>query len=216
MKRRDFLAITAMGTASLPVLARARSWLDIRPAAAAGIDHAIFDARFEDSRLFGRILRGRGHAVSAFHGDVTGLWSGYLDNRWRGSTDIIAGQTDRECFVYLSQLAMGHGVYPKFWIEHTPAPGGGITHGINGPAGAVAVAAGELAGVAGWSSTTARLLGFLDLHKTAGTVRGTAHSGLVAAAGDSTGEREAILVSWIMAPTRQTRLSRRSRPEKKA
>lgn len=206
MKRRAFLAITATGTASLPVLARAHSWPGVQ-AAAAGLDHAIFDARFGAARRFGRTLRGAGQAVSAFHGDVTALWSGCLDARWRGSTDIIAGLTDRDCFLYLSQLAAGHGFYPKFRIEHTPAPGG-IIHRLQGPAGAVARAGAELAGEADWPSAVARLFTTLDLEESSRTMRKSVHSRLSWAA---TREENAHLVSWIMVPTRQTRLSRRSR-----
>lgn len=210
MKRRDFLAITATGTASLPVLGRKRSWLGMKPLESTGIEHTVFDDRYEEARIFGKTMHRMGHAVSPFHGDVTDLWSGYLDVRWRKSADSIAGLTNKDCFFCLSQLAVSHGVYPKFRIEHVFSPKGGVSHEINGPADAVARAGRMLEGEVNWAPVIARLLNSLDLENTSASVRRTASAGTAAPDQQAGGKRELILVSWVMTPTRQTRVSRQS------
>jgi len=210
MKRREFLAITAASTASLPVLARCRTRLNAAPALSAGIDSAIFDARFAQARRFGRILHGQGCTVSGFHGDVTALWSGRLDAGWRESADTVAGQTGKDCFFCLSQMAISHGVYPKFWIEHVFMSGGGVSHVLNGPANAVARAAGKLEAASDWVPATARLFASLEVQNASKIVRKTVHAGTADSGRDATGTRDEILVSWIMGPTRQVRLARRA------
>jgi hypothetical protein len=210
MKRRTFLAIAATGTASLPVLGRNRSWPGMKTVAADSIEHAIFDDRFEEARRFGRTMHRLGYAVSPFHEDVTDLWSGYLDARWRKSADSIAGLTVKDCFFCLAQLAASHGVYPKFWIEHVFTPDGGVLHEINGPANTVAKACRLLEGEVNWAPVAARLLGSIDLENTSTTARQAVPAGMTGSGRQAAGERDKILVSWVMTPTRQTRLSRQS------
>lgn len=210
MKRRDFLAIAATGTASLPVLGRNRSWLGIKTVQAGNIEHAVFDDRFEEARIFGRTMHRMGVAASSFHEDVTDLWSGYLDVRWRKSAESIAGLTVKNCFFCLSQLAAGHGVYPKFWIEHVFNPKGGVFHEINGPANAVAKAGSMLEGEPDWAPVAARLLACIDLENSPKTVSQAVSAGTTGPARQAAVERDKILVSWVMTPTRQTRLSRQS------
>lgn len=209
MKRREFLAITAASSASLPVLARGRAWLNTAPEESAGIDFAIFDDRFAEARRFGRILHGRGCAVSGFHGDVTALWSGRLDTGWRDSADTVAGQTDKDCFFCLSQMAVSHGVYPKFRVEHV-FTAGGVSHLLNGPADAVARAAAKLEAASDWVPATARLLASLDVQNASEIISKTVHAGPADGGRDAAGTRDAILVSWLMGPTRQARRARRA------
>ena len=149
-----------------------------------------------------------GYAATPFHEDVTDLWFGYLDARWRKSAESIAGLTVKNCFFCLSQLAASHGVYPKFWIEDVFTPGGGVLHDINGPANAVAKAGSMLEGELDWAPVAARLLGSIDLENTYATVRQAVSAGTAGSGRQAAGERELILVSWVMTPTRQTRLSR--------
>ncbi|MEJ2761484.1 MAG: hypothetical protein P8126_08105 [Gammaproteobacteria bacterium] len=210
MKRRDFLAITATGTASLPVLGRKHSWLGMQPLGGTGIEHAVFDDRFEEAKIFGGAMHRLGYPVSPFHGDVTDLWSGYLDVRWRKTADGIAGLTDKDCFFCLSQLAASHGVYPKFRMEHVFTPNGGVSHVINGPANAVAKAGRMLEGKVNWPLIAARLLSSLDLENTSASVRQAVSAGTAVSGRQVAGERDKILVSWVMTPTRQTRVSRQS------
>lgn len=210
MKRRDFLAIAATGTASLPVLGRNRSWLGMKTMGADSIEHAVFDDRFAEARIFGRTMHRMGYSVTPFHEDVTDLWSGYLDARWRKSAESIAGLTVKNCFFCLSQLAAGHGVYPKFWIEHVFSPGGGVFHEINGPANTVAKAGSMLEGELDWARVSARLLASIDPENTSATVRQAVSAGTTGSGRQAAAERDKILVSWVMTPTRQTRLSRQS------
>lgn len=209
MKRRRFLAIATAGSAALPVLARGRALPAMQQAASSGIDLAIFDDSFQEAHHFGRTMRRAGVTVRSFPGDVTALWSGYLDVRWRKSADSVAGLTDKDCFFCLSQMAVSHGVYPKFWIEHVLTAGGSIAHVINGPADAVDRAAGKLAAASDRVPDTARLLASLDPEHTSGIVRKSVDAGIPGPGGDIAGPRDLILVSWLMAPTRQTRLTRR-------
>jgi hypothetical protein len=210
MKRRDFLMVAATGTASLPVLGRNHFWPGMKTMEADNIEHAVFDDRFAEARIFGRTMHRMGYAVSSFHEDVTDLWYGYLDARWRKSAESIAGLTVKNCFFCLSQLAAGHGVYPKFWIEHVFTPGGGVFHEINGPATAVAKAGRMLEGELDWAPVAARLLGSIDLEYTSATVKQAVSAGTPGSGRQVAGERDKILVSWVMTPTRQTRLSRQS------
>jgi len=209
MKRRRFLAIATAGSACLPVLARGYTWPATQQAASTGIDLAIFDDRIREAHRFGRTLRRAGVTVRSFSGDVTALWSGRLDAGWRKSADSVAGQTDKDCFFCLSQMAVSHGVYPKFWIEHV-FTAAGVSHVINGPADAVARAGRELAGKPDWAPAAARLLASLDPTRSSGSVRETVHAGAAAPGLETAGDRDVVLVSWLMTPTHQTRLTRRA------
>lgn len=201
MKRRDFLAFTTTATAALPVLAGHSEWGGRGRTNLNGISHAIFDERFTNSIVFGRTMRDMGCSVSSFHGDVTQLWSGYLDLQWRLTSETTAGQTTKECFFCLAQLSAGHGMYPKLWIEHSLHADGTISHEINGPIDRQSAATADLADSINWSQRAAELLISLDLSSS--THKGnhsTPHCSVLNSC------PETSLMSWVMMPTRQTQL----------
>lgn len=208
MKRRTFLAVSATA-AAFPALAGDRP-VTFGSGNPNGIARVVFDDRFGECRQFGQALQGLGCTASSFSGDVTDLWSGLLDREWRDSATVIAGQTTGRCFFCLARMAAGHGVYPKFRIEHTQVPGGGVLHEIHGSEDAVDRAGKELAGTDNWIAATAGLLDFISregLHVNAARPE---HTQITGPGLPVSGHRPGSLVSWVMGPTRKTRLNKQS------
>jgi hypothetical protein len=205
MKRRDFLAYTTSATATLPILAVQPGRAGNKLATTGTIGHVIVDQRFTDARMFGKAMHDLGCSVSCFHGDVTQLWSGRLDLQWQRTAEVTAGQTTKECFFCLAQMAAKHGLYPKLWIEHVTESDGAVRHEINGPIRVAPAAASDLEASDDWRQSLASLFASVDLSvDTPGSNRQVGNMS------DFNTYRGRSLVSWIIAPTRQTQLRKMS------
>lgn len=89
-------------------------------AASQGVDLWVHDARYAQTPLAAALSR---TAVLA-DGDVTGLWTGTLDDKWRARGFVIAGTTGSDALFVLEQLAWGRGRRVVERTEVAPAGNG--------------------------------------------------------------------------------------------
>lgn len=92
--RRDLLKIGAVTPLALGFPAALR-------AATAGVSLWVRDDRFDASPL--------PHGIRLIGGDVTPLWTGTLDEAWRGRGFVVAGTTGSDALFVLEQLAWSRG-----------------------------------------------------------------------------------------------------------
>jgi hypothetical protein len=112
--RRDFMAMSGGALSALTALA-AHS----RPAHATPSPLVIVaDMRIPASRAFAAEAARSGGRIAWIDGDVTDLWYGELDLRWRSDKVAVAGLTEYGAFFCLERLAMDRGLRTAFKCEH--------------------------------------------------------------------------------------------------
>jgi hypothetical protein len=169
--RREFMAGVALG--SLTALAA-------EPAAAPSAPTIIIaDTRIAASRAFAAEATRMGHRVTWIEGDITDLWYGELDLRWRTDKIALAGLTAYGAFFCLERLAMDRGLRTAFRGEHRRTASGATLHTIPCPA---------VLSDALWPVQLAR------------AAMGPASSGTVRHTTRATPDQPDLLVSWRLAP----------------
>lgn len=160
--RREFLQI-GIGATAWPLAANA--------AAAAGralteaeplpIYAAVYDRRFEESRVFAASAGRMGLDVRAIEGDMTRLWYDEIYHEWRRRPVAIAGLTAHGPMFCFDQLGRDCGMRVIFRAEHRPESDGTLRHSLSGPASLVGRC--EATGLAGgsqhWTALMAELVG---------------------------------------------------------
>jgi hypothetical protein len=172
--RRDFM----VGVGSLTALA-------VEPAAAVTPAIVVADSRIPASRAFAAEAARMGHRIAWTRGDITDLWYGELDLRWRTDRVVVAGLTEYGAFFCLERLAMDRGLHVAFRGEHRRVDSATMLHTICGP---------SATGLSDdrWPAQVARM---------AMTAR-PASPTVVRRATRSTADRTGLLVSWVLAPKR--------------
>ena len=110
--RRDVLKTGAAATLVLGVPTALR-------AAPRGVSLWVSDARFQQTVQ----PIATAQTVALADGDVTPLWTGMLDNAWRGRGFVVAGATGSDALFVLEQLAWHRGRRVTLRSEIAPGEG---------------------------------------------------------------------------------------------
>jgi hypothetical protein len=109
--RRNFLK-SGLGACAAGATAPLRSRLCTASPGAAVLPYyqAIFDERFEDSRVFAAGAAARRILTAAIRGDITRLFFDDLDLRWKQGPVLLAGYTTPASLFCLDLLARDRGM----------------------------------------------------------------------------------------------------------
>lgn len=94
----------------------------------APLHRVFFDERRSAARAFATRAGTLGLQTLGFDGDVTDLWYGDLDLRWREAPCAIAGMTGEGALFCLERLAWDRGLRVVSRVRHLRLEGGMVEH----------------------------------------------------------------------------------------
>lgn len=191
INRREFLGTTAAAAVAVSS-ARLGAGVPVGTPAPRPLTAVVFDERFADSVQFAGEASRLGPDAYATAGNVTALFTGHLDARWRDHQAPVAGLTTADAALCLAQLARDFRMRVVYRGEHEPQADGVLHTLVCGQAAFEALISFEREASLDWPLRVARLV------TTVPHVVAPAMEKVVTTTGR--GKSNAGLVSWIIAP----------------
>jgi hypothetical protein len=189
--RREFLQGSA-AVAALPLVSGA-GLAPLTARSQPGLHKVLADERFKVTRGFAERIGERGGPLERTEGDVTSLWFNDLHHVWSKGPQSIAGLTGPDVLFCLERLAWDYRMSVGFLAEHEMHDSTPATHKIISRGAKLRdrdlIAAGPR-----WTDVIADEL--LRFQPSQGAAFGPTSVGLA----KSEHDRNARLVSWVIAP----------------